>query len=128
MPGLAGSAIAQAEQDVLIGCAVESLCVRPLMMAESTEVERTSKPRSVYNDAAHRWSKVPVLARASLPYGHAIQGPLLIEEASSTLAIPSDAVAVRDAADNIIITLSATSATEDRTADLAKEEHERAIN
>ncbi len=108
--------------------AIESLRARPLMMVESTEVERTRHLRRVYDEMADRWSEVPVLARAGLPYGRPIHGPLLIEDASSTLAVPSDGVAVRDAADNIIITLSTNSATEDRTADLAREEHERAIS
>jgi N-methylhydantoinase A len=100
--------------------AIESLRARPLMMVESTEVERTRHLRRVYDEMADRWSEVPVLARAGLPYGHLVHGPLLVEDASSTLAVPSDGVAVRDAADNIIITLSANSATEDRTADLTR--------
>jgi len=108
--------------------AIESLRARSLMMVESTEVERTRHLRRVYDELADRWSEVPVLARAGLPYGHLIHGPLLIEDASSTLAVPSDGVAIRDTADNIIITLSANSATEDRIADLTREEHERAIN
>jgi hypothetical protein len=36
-------------------------------------------------------------------------------------------VVVRDAADNIIITLSANPATEDRAADFTTEERERAV-
>jgi N-methylhydantoinase A len=86
--------------------AIESLRARPLVMAESAEAGRTSSPRRVYDDAAQRWSEVPVLARADLPYGRPVHGPVLIEDASSTLAVPSDGVAVRDVADNIIITLS----------------------
>jgi N-methylhydantoinase A len=107
--------------------AIEQLRARPLMMAESAEVERAPKPRNVYDDAANRWGEVPVLARASLRYGHPVHGPVLIEDASSTLAVPSDGIAVRDAADNIIITLLANSAAEDRAADLTREEHEGAI-
>jgi N-methylhydantoinase A len=108
--------------------AVESLRARPLATAESAEAERTSKPRSVYDDLAQRWSEVPVLARADLPYGRPVHGPMLIEDASSTLAVPSDGVVVRDAADNIIIILSANPVTEDRAADFTTEERERAVN
>jgi len=61
---------------------------------------------------------------AGLPYGHLIHGPLLIEDASSTLAVPADGVAVRDTADNIIITLSANAAAEDH----ARKEPERAVD
>lgn len=87
--------------------AIESLRARPLVTDESAETERASKPRRVYDDMAQRWNEVPVLARADLPYGRPVHGPALIEDASSTLAVPSDGVAVRDVADNIIITLSA---------------------
>ena len=107
--------------------AIEQLRARPLMMAESAEVERTPKPRNVFDDAANRWGEVPVLARASLRRGHPVHGPVLIEDASSTLAVPGDGIAVRDAADNIIITLLANSAAEDRAADLTREEHEGAV-
>jgi N-methylhydantoinase A len=108
--------------------AVESLRARPLVTTASVEAERTSKPRSVYDDVAQRWSEVPVLARADLPYGRPVHGPVLIGDVSSTLAVPSDGVVVRDAADNIIITLSANPATEDRTADFTTGERERAVN
>jgi N-methylhydantoinase A len=87
--------------------AIESLRARPLVMAESAQAEQTSRPRRVYDDVAQRWNEVPVLARADLPCGRPVHGPVLIEDASSTLAVPSDGVAVRDVADNIIITLSA---------------------
>jgi hypothetical protein len=97
--------------------AVDSLRARPLVTTESAEAERTSMPRSVYDDLAQRWSEVPVLARADLPYGRPVHGPVLIEDASSTLAVPNDDVVIRDAADNIIITMSANPATEDRAAD-----------
>ena len=106
--------------------AIESLRARPLVMAESAETERTSKPRRVYDDVAQRWSEVPVLARADLPCGRPVHGPVLIEDASSALAVPSDGVVVRDAVDNII-TLSANPATEDRAADFKTEERERAV-
>jgi len=109
--------------------AIESLRARRLVMAESAAGgERTSKPRSVYDDVAQRWSEAPVLARADLPYGRPVSGPALLEDASSTLAVPSDGVAVRDAADNIIIVLSASPATDDRAVDLTTGEHERAVN
>jgi N-methylhydantoinase A/oxoprolinase/acetone carboxylase beta subunit len=87
------------------------------MMAGSTQVERAPKPRNIYDDVAMGWGEVPVLARAGLPYGHPVRGPVLIEDASSTLAVPSDGIAIRDAADNIIITLAAGSAMEDRTGE-----------
>jgi hypothetical protein len=57
-----------------------------------------------------------------------VHGPVLIEDASSTLAVPGDVVVVRDAADNIIITLSADAADEDRAADFTTDERERAVN
>jgi hypothetical protein len=71
---------------------------------------------------------VPVLARADLPYGRPVHGPVLIGDAPSTLAVPSDGAVVRDAAGNIITTLSANPATEDRAADFTTEERERAVN
>jgi N-methylhydantoinase A len=91
--------------------AIESLRARPLMMAESAQAERARQLRNIYDDMANRWGEVPVLARAGLPCGVPVLGPVLIEDASSTLAVPNGGIAVRDAADNIIITLSANSAT-----------------
>src|SRR5260370_42476955 len=44
--------------------AIEQLRARPLMMVESTEVERTPKPRNVYDEMASRWGEAPGLARA----------------------------------------------------------------
>jgi hypothetical protein len=53
---------------------------------------------------------------------------VLIGDAPSTLAVPSDGAVVRDAADNIIITLSAKPAAEDRAADFTTQERKRAVN
>ncbi len=68
---------------------IEQLRARPLTMAESAEVEQTNKTRNVYDDPANGWGEVPVLARAGLPRGHPVAGPLLIEDASSTLPFPA---------------------------------------
>jgi hypothetical protein len=57
-----------------------------------------------------------------------MSGPMLIEDTSSTLAILSDGIVVRDAANNIIITLSANPTTEDRAADFITEEPEGTVN
>ena len=56
-------------------------------------------------DLVHGWLATPVLRRADLATRRA--GPLIIEEYDATCVVPPGALAERDAADNIVITVAA---------------------
>ncbi len=59
--------------------------------------------RPVYIDAASGWLETPVYAGEALRPGHALAGPLLVEEQTTTVFIgPNDRLEI-DPADNIVI-------------------------
>ena len=61
--------------------------------------------RDVWDAASGRWRRLNVLARDALEAGQELVGPIVLEDASSTLMIPEGAIARRDAAGNIIVDL-----------------------
>ncbi len=74
-----------------------------LAAGDGTPAPRTT--RSVRFSAAQTHD-TPVYERASLPPGTHLDGPAIIEEASSTLLVPPRAVATVDACGNILIDLA----------------------
>jgi N-methylhydantoinase A len=52
---------------------------------------------------AGEWRRVRVLAREELENGQELVGPVVVEDASSTLVIPTGAKARRDASGNLIV-------------------------
>ena len=59
--------------------------------------------RRVYTDNVHGWRETPVFAGADLRPGFAHDGPLLVEELTTTVFVgPKDRLAV-DKADNFMI-------------------------
>lgn len=97
--------------------AVESRVNRPLLL--DTTGKQAWVPQSDYRDV---WSEeqgkleaVSVFSRDALRAGQVLNGPVIIEDASSTLIIPSGASAKRDESGNIIIDLHRT-LVEDRAA------------
>jgi len=70
----------------------------------------TPKPiahRPVWQDETTGWVETPVFARADLAPGHRFTGPLIVEEATTTVVVgPGDILAV-DASGNFDITVGA---------------------
>ena len=60
-----------------------------------------------WDAASGRWRRLKVLARDALEAGQELIGPIVVEDASSTLMIPDGAVARRDASGNLIVDLKA---------------------
>jgi N-methylhydantoinase A len=61
--------------------------------------------RRAWVPAAKGYADVPVYERFALAAGDAIDGPAIVEEASSTLIVPPNARAVTDASGNIVVEL-----------------------
>ncbi|MCC7486783.1 MAG: hydantoinase/oxoprolinase family protein [Burkholderiales bacterium] len=61
--------------------------------------------RRAWVPALKAYSDVPVYERFALSAGDAIDGPAIVEEASSTLIVPPGARAVTDASGNIVVEL-----------------------
>jgi N-methylhydantoinase A len=61
--------------------------------------------RSVWHEEAAQYLELPVLARESMRIDEVLQGPVVVEDASSTLLVPGAATVVRDGAGNLIIDL-----------------------
>lgn len=77
----------------------------PPAVEGSAAPPRPVEERRVYVDAALGWRTLPVYAGADLRPGTRLSGPLLVEEATTTLfAGPGDDLAV-DASDNYLLTL-----------------------
>ena len=59
--------------------------------------------RNVYFGAAHGWLDTPIHARGALGAGHAIAGPAIIEEMSSTVVLGPRQEAVVDRIGNLVV-------------------------
>lgn len=70
-----------------------------------TPAARTTRP--VRFDARAEPLATPVYERSALPPGVRLDGPAVIEEASSTLLVPPDATATVDPSGNILVELAA---------------------
>jgi len=62
--------------------------------------------RSVFLDAETGWKEIPVYAGADLLPGHVLEGPLLIEERTTTVLVDSNDRVEVDKADNILVHLT----------------------
>ena len=87
--------------------AVEQVVDRPLTLdASSKEAWRIGDgSRGVWNEETGQSGTVKVLSRESLVVDEVWPGPLIIEDASSTLLVPHEASVLRDQAGNLIIDL-----------------------
>jgi N-methylhydantoinase A len=87
---------------------IATIPASPLAVPEHARAARPPDPtgkRRVFLDRRRGWQDVPVYAGESLGAGHALQGPLIIEERTMTLyAGPDDHVSV-DASGNFLIAL-----------------------
>jgi N-methylhydantoinase A len=61
--------------------------------------------RRAWVPALKGYADVPVYERFALATGDVIEGPAIVEEASSTLIVPPNARAVTDASGNIVVDL-----------------------
>jgi N-methylhydantoinase A len=89
--------------------ATETLDERPVQLdGSSRDVWKVgADSREVWDAALGRPRRLKVLARDTLVAGQELTGPIVLEDASSTLLIPDGAVARRDAAGNVIVDLGA---------------------
>jgi N-methylhydantoinase A len=87
--------------------AIEKAAERPLMLGGSGRQVFTvgSGHRDVWDASAGEWRRVRVLAREQLEDGQELIGPVVIEDASSTLVIPNGAKARRDVSGNLVVDL-----------------------
>jgi N-methylhydantoinase A len=87
--------------------AVEKRRERPLKLDGEEARKQTKRDRrDVWSGARGAWRKVAVLPRDMLDDGNAQSGPMVIEEASSTLILPAGASVSRDPAGNLIVDLN----------------------
>jgi len=77
---------------------------RPLPLARDTP--RPREHRRVYVDDTTGWHETPIYAGVDLTHGHALQGPLLIEEATTTVFAGAGDKLTVDAAGNFMIELA----------------------
>ena len=85
--------------------AIESNVDRPLNLAASGKEQwkHGADIRDVWLSAKEDWSNVSSVAREALKKGATLEGPAIVEDASSTLVIPPGASAFADPAGNLIV-------------------------
>jgi N-methylhydantoinase A len=92
--------------------AIEEIDERPLMLDgkgnEPGEQVSAREPvsRDAWNTNADKWRSLKVLAREELNAGQELIGPVIVEDASSTLIVPDGARATCDVSGNIIVELN----------------------
>jgi N-methylhydantoinase A len=88
--------------------ATEMMTERPVRLDQPSQQDWTigADSREVWDAAAGCSRQLKVLARDMFPVGQELIGPIVLEDASSTLMIPDGAIAQRDASGNVIIDLS----------------------
>ncbi len=99
--------VAEIELVNLRVAAVEQLVDRPLTLdGPGKDAWRIGvDSREVWNEETGRTGTLKVLSRESLVVDEIWHGPLVIEDASSTLLVPEEASVLRDRAGNLIIDL-----------------------
>jgi N-methylhydantoinase A len=87
--------------------AIENAVDRPLklMSARTEACGSGSGSRDVFDGSTGTWRRLKVIVRAALETGQELLGPIVVEDASSTLLIPDGARARRDASGNIVVDL-----------------------
>jgi N-methylhydantoinase A len=92
--------------------AIEKIDERPLMLdRKGNQVGKQvsgGEPvsRDAWNASGGAWRSLKVLPRESLNAGQELVGPIIVEDASSTLVVPDGARATCDASGNIIVELN----------------------
>jgi N-methylhydantoinase A len=91
--------------------AIEEIDERPLMLdgkgnqAGKQVSAGVHVRRDAWNASGGAWRSLKVLARESLSAGQELVGPVIVEDASSTLVVPDGARATCDVSGNIIVEL-----------------------
>lgn len=86
--------------------AIERRQDRPLSLESGNQVWKQPKTeRAVWLASENEWRTAPTLPRESMCEGETVEGPAVIEDASSTLIVPLGAKAWRDAAGNLVVDL-----------------------
>jgi len=102
--------------------ATETLVERPVRLDGSSDAWKVgADSREVWDATAGRWRRLKVLARDALAAGQELTGPIVLEDASSTLLIPEGASARRDASGNVIVELKALAQAQPAAAAAAAE-------
>jgi N-methylhydantoinase A len=85
--------------------AIEADVDRPLNLTASGREswKPGSQSRDVWQGASEAFRNVGTIARETLKEGQRLQGPAIVEDASSTLVIPPNATAYCDASGNLIV-------------------------
>lgn len=85
--------------------AIETGVDRPLNLAASGRERwrQGESRRRMWLPAGRDWRTVPAVAREALRQGDHLEGPAIVEDASSTLVIPPGASAFADAAGNLMV-------------------------
>jgi N-methylhydantoinase A len=98
--------------------ATETLNERPVRLGEPGQQawKVGADSREVFDAASGRARRLKVLSRDALAVGQELVGPVVLEDASSTLLIPQGAVARRDASGNVIVDLTAVAQTQPAAA------------
>jgi N-methylhydantoinase A len=92
--------------------AIEEIDERPLMLdGKGNQVgkqvsAREPVSRDAWNASGGAWRSLKVLAREELNAGQELIGPVIVEDASSTLVVPDGARAKFDVSGNIIVELN----------------------
>jgi N-methylhydantoinase A len=97
--------------------AIENLVDRPLNLGGTGKQvwKLGSGKRNVWNEAKGMWQDLKVLARGALKEGEELVGPIIVEDASSTLVIPEGAKAQCDSSGNLIVDLTSAEQSTERT-------------
>jgi len=98
--------------------AIEQAVERPLKLTNSRTEDCGIGPgsRDVWDGTAGARRRLKVIAREALETGQELIGPIVVEDASSTLLIPAGARARRDAVGNIVVDLEPAPAAEGEAA------------
>ncbi|MBS0468763.1 MAG: hydantoinase/oxoprolinase family protein [Proteobacteria bacterium] len=97
--------VAEIELMNLRVAAIESGVDRPLNLTSSgrEQWKHGADDRKLWLPSTKDWADAPAVAAESLKHGDRLQGPAIVEDASSTLVIPPGASACRDSVGNLIV-------------------------
>ncbi len=82
--------------------------IAPRQPAPAETAPTPTEVRPVYLDERHGWSEAPVFDGARLRPGHRVDGPLLVQEQTTTVLVGAGEQLGVDAADNFVIDLPVT--------------------
>ena len=82
--------------------------IAPRQPAPAKTAPTPTEVRTVYLDEPHGWLEAPVFDGARLRPGHRVDGPLLVQEQTTTLLVGAGEQLGVDAADNFVIDLPVT--------------------